>query len=260
MPGNRQRINSSGALQLSDRTINNTYFNIDRDFGFFFNYLNERPKDFGWNLKSSITMGEGRNFTETVNNGLAYTTRLELLPCGSFTRDGVFFEGDIFREPEPKLMFSAVYHFNHRAINTAGTLGTRMSDEKNLTSILLDAIFKYNGWALMSSYMIRHTEDPSSFDMNNERICVIKGQGYDFQASYSFPTAWEIISNYSQVTPHTDVSSIFPKEKSFTLGLTKYIWEHAFKVQIEAGYNVQNFMDGRKEYPWRGRLQVEMGI
>lgn len=32
LPGNRQRINSSGALQLTDRSINNASFNIDRDF------------------------------------------------------------------------------------------------------------------------------------------------------------------------------------------------------------------------------------
>jgi len=34
LPGNRQRVNSSGALQLTDRSINNARFNIDRDFGF----------------------------------------------------------------------------------------------------------------------------------------------------------------------------------------------------------------------------------
>ena len=34
LPGNRQRVNSSGALQLTDRSINNAKFTIDRDFGF----------------------------------------------------------------------------------------------------------------------------------------------------------------------------------------------------------------------------------
>ena len=39
LPGNRQRVNSSGALQLTDRSINNARFNIDRDFGFFINHF-----------------------------------------------------------------------------------------------------------------------------------------------------------------------------------------------------------------------------
>ena len=30
LPGNRQRVNSSGALQLTDRTINNAKFTLDR--------------------------------------------------------------------------------------------------------------------------------------------------------------------------------------------------------------------------------------
>ena len=71
LPGNRQRVNSSGALQLSDRTINNSRFNIDRDFGFFINHINEVRDKFSWNVKTSITTGDGRNFTKYTDNGLA---------------------------------------------------------------------------------------------------------------------------------------------------------------------------------------------
>ena len=41
LPGNRQRVNSSGGLQLTDRTINNAKFTIDRDFGFQVHNMNE---------------------------------------------------------------------------------------------------------------------------------------------------------------------------------------------------------------------------
>src|SRR5690606_31810443 len=33
LPGNRQRVNSSGQLQFADRSIVNAAMNIDRDFG-----------------------------------------------------------------------------------------------------------------------------------------------------------------------------------------------------------------------------------
>jgi hypothetical protein len=33
LPGNNQRVVSSGSLEFTDRTINNSRFNIDRDFG-----------------------------------------------------------------------------------------------------------------------------------------------------------------------------------------------------------------------------------
>jgi hypothetical protein len=33
-----QRVVSSGSLEFTDRTINNSRFNIDRDFGLFLDY------------------------------------------------------------------------------------------------------------------------------------------------------------------------------------------------------------------------------
>src|SRR5690606_2365488 len=47
LPGNRQRVNSSGALQLTDRTINNARFTIDRDFGLQVYYLSSKSNTFG---------------------------------------------------------------------------------------------------------------------------------------------------------------------------------------------------------------------
>jgi phosphate-selective porin OprO/OprP len=61
LPGNRQRVNSSGGLQLTDRTINNAKFTIDRDFGFQVHNMNEFKDKFSYNLKTAISGGEGRN-------------------------------------------------------------------------------------------------------------------------------------------------------------------------------------------------------
>lgn len=260
LPGNRQRINSSGALQLSDRTINNANFNIDRDFGFFFNYLNEKPERFSYNVKSSVSLGEGRNFTETVNSGLAYTGKIELLPLGSFTRDGAYFEGDIFREPTPKIMVSGAFQFNHQAINTAGTLGSRMAETRDLSYLFLDAVMKYQGWAFMASYMMRYTQNPFNISPEGDPLVIYKGRGYDVQTSYYFPSRWEVISSYSYTAPDSQVSDIFPEQQNISLGLTRYIWEHAFKIQLEGSYLINNFSDGHQTHPLQLRLQIEMGI
>jgi phosphate-selective porin OprO/OprP len=95
LPGNRQRVVSSGDLQFYDRSIVNARFNIDRDFGFFGQY-NSRYLI----LKSTVSSGEGRN-SELSNNGLAYTGRVELLPMGQFTGENDIVEGDQAREPKP---------------------------------------------------------------------------------------------------------------------------------------------------------------
>jgi phosphate-selective porin OprO/OprP len=259
LPGNRQRVNSSGALQLSDRTISNSRFNIDRDFGFFINMINEYQDQFSWNIKSALTTGDGRNFTKSPDNGLAYTGKVELLPFGRFTKDGVFFEGDIIREKKPKLMLSAAYHFNHKAKRQAGVLGDDLFQPRDLKSLLVDAIFKYKGFAVMSSYMSRDVTDPILRDITGTTY-IYKGHGIDFQSSYFITKNWEIIGRMSKVTPSTEIKSAFPVHQQYTLGFTKYIWEHAFKIQLEANLDRLSHHNGETKNNIYTRLQIEMGI
>lgn len=260
LPGNRQRVNSSGALQLTDRSINNSRFNIDRDFGFFINFLNEYKNKLSWNIKSSLTTGDGRNFTRSPDNGLAYTSKVELMPFGKFTKDGVYFEGDQIREVTPKLMISGAYHFNHKAKRQSGVLGNDLNEPRNLQSLLMDALFKYNGFAFMGSYMSRYTSDPITEDGDGNRVLVYTGYGYDLQTSYLFKNNIELIGRFSQVTPESIIKSYFPDQKQYTLGITKYIWEHAFKIQVEANLDHFTFLNKTEENNFYLRFQVEMGI
>jgi phosphate-selective porin OprO/OprP len=69
LPGNRQRVNSSGALQLTDRSINNSNFNIDRDFGAQVHYLNDFNEKFFYNIKTSVSTGEGRDRPDSKDKG-----------------------------------------------------------------------------------------------------------------------------------------------------------------------------------------------
>ena len=82
---NRARINSSSALQFVDRSIVNSEFNLDRDFGFFGEYNLDRKSGFDLSAKGSVTLGEGRNWGSSSNGGMAYTGRLELYPLGRFS-------------------------------------------------------------------------------------------------------------------------------------------------------------------------------
>jgi phosphate-selective porin OprO/OprP len=81
LPGNRQRVTSPGDLQLADRSIVNSTFNIDRDFGLQL-YYNNNIQGFNYVLRGAISFGEGRNITSS-DRGLAYTGRVELLPWES---------------------------------------------------------------------------------------------------------------------------------------------------------------------------------
>lgn len=258
LPGNRQRINSSGALQLTDRSINNATFNIDRDFGFQMHYLNQHSDKFSYNLKTAVTTGEGRDFVGK-SAGLAYTARLELLPLGKFKKGGEYFEGDILREEKPKLYFGATYHYNHNATKNQGQNGKELvnSQTRNLQSVLIDGLMKYNGWAVMASYMQRTANNPL-IDLG-EKSFVEVGHGVDAQLSYAFPSNWEVASRYSYLTPTNDLKSVMPKRNQFSFGVTKYIWEHAFKAQMEITRTNKTLLDNSKK-EWYLRFQVEIGI
>jgi hypothetical protein len=73
LPGNNQRVVSSGSLEFTDRTINNSKFNIDRDFGLFLDYSKEKTNAFSFSLKGALTKGEGRNWVKTEDDGIALT-------------------------------------------------------------------------------------------------------------------------------------------------------------------------------------------
>jgi len=260
LPGNRQRVNSSGALQLTDRTINNARFNIDRDFGLFINKFDEHKDAFSWNIRTSITTGDGRNFTQSPDNGLAYTGKLEIKPFGKFKNDGAYFEGDLLREQKPKLLISAAYHYNHKAKRQAGVLGDLLFESRDMSSMFIESLLKYQGFAITTVYMNRNTTSPVTENSEGQQVIIYKGAGFDLQSSYTFKNKWEIIGRYSKLTPHEDILRNFPKQNQYTLGLTKYISEHAFKLQLEATWERLIFNDGQNKNNRYLRFQVEMGI
>ncbi|WP_282786977.1 porin [Flavobacterium croceum] len=269
LPGTRQTVNSSGAIQLTDRSINNMRFSIDRDFGLHFANINEFQDKFSYNFKGAISLGEGRNWTTNNpnsnlkdNNGLCYTAKLEVLPLGKFKNDGHYFEGDILREPQPKVMLSGVYSFNNKARKTQGQLGDLLYETKDVTSVFLDLIAKYRGWAFMSTYMNRNSTNPITTNPTESTLkrAVFNGYGSDIQCSYIFPSKYEIIGRYSLQKISKEVSLYYPNINQFSFGVNKYIWEHALKLQAEFTQEKQTFYDNTSKNNWYLRFQVELGI
>ena len=222
LPGNRQRVNSSGALQLTDRSINNARFTIDRDFGFQAYYLNEEKNKFSYNFKTAVSTGEGRNWTKSADDGVALTGKIELMPFGSFNRDGVYFEGDLFREQKPKLLLSGAFHQNNLARRTQGQLGADLFEQKTMKSVLLDAMLKYNGWSFMSSYMSRTSNDPIAYNpLDNAQFnYVFVGEGMDYQMSYTFPSNYEIIGRFSTQRLNHKIKALTPDTNQYSVGVT----------------------------------------
>ncbi len=264
LPGNRQRVISSGDQQFIDRSIVNATFTIDRDFGFFATF----DKKFVI-LKGAITSGEGRNSNRS-NKGLSYTGRIEFLPLGKFTGENDYVEGDLAREPKPKLSIGATYNYNNKAVRQGGQLGNDLYFPVELQNLQLDLLFKYKGFAFYNEYCQRVSSNAvtqSAVNPADLRLTYV-GFGNLTQVSYLFKNNYEIALRFAMITPFKSVydNAVFTsvnekRQEHLHLGLTRYLYGHRVKVQGNLTYEVTKDLKNVKTLHQFGTIfQVELGI
>ena len=264
LPGNRQRVTSSGNLQFADRSIVNSTFTLDRDFGLFATY--EKGL---FRLKGAVTSGEGRNSTKS-NKGLNYTARLEFLPFGKFTGDNEDWEGDLAREAKPKLVLGVGYNQNAQAVRQGGTLGSDLYSPVTMENLHADLQLKFKGWSLLQEYTNRIANDPISINTDDPSKFkpVYVGFGSNTQLSYNFKNNVEIAARYAFINPNKTIydnavyTSLNEKRvEQYVLGISKYLYGHRLKVQGNILYNVsKDLRFNEQTKTWGAMLQVELGI
>lgn len=247
LPGNVERVISSASLQLIDRSILNSSYNLDRDIGLQLHHKIRVGEKFMIKEKLAFSQGEGRNITGGNIGGMEYTGRLELLPFGEFLNKGDYFQADLEREPSPKLMLGAVYDFNDNAVRTRSNLGNFMvlNDGSfymtDISTVFLDAVFKYRGLSIMAEYANRDAEDPLARVQGESdaiEYTVVEGSGINFQAAYLFKNFYEITGRYSS-NDYTEITNIADIDQ-FTIGGSKYIVGHKLKIQADVNYGMRN--------------------
>lgn len=262
LPGNRQRVNSSGELQFAERSLVNATFNIDRDFGIKA-YYSPTIAGIPFHFKGAISTGEGR-VANVTDDGLAYTGRAEFLPLGQFTNGGDYNEGDLEYEESPKLSIGGGYSFNDRTTRSGGQTGKFVTSPLTLKTSFYDAIFKFSGWAYQVEYMKRDVDDPFTYNENNEEIYAFKGQGVNQQLSYLLnrDSGYEIAGRYTWIKPHRDISAYEAQTEVMELGLTKYFRAHRLKLQLNTNYFLKNgiFRTTHEGNHWGATFQIELGI
>lgn len=264
LPGNRQRVVSSGDQQFVDRSIVNATFNIDRDFGLFADFMSDYVM-----LRGAITSGDGRNAIET-NSGLAYTGRIELLPFGRFTGENDYIEGDLERELTPKLSIAGTFSYNDKAVREAGQLGNDLYAPRGIRNMEFDALLKYNGWSWYNEYMKRDAPNPITQNPDDGSLrYILNGAGFLTQLSYLFTNNVEIAGRYSVIVPSEELYNNpaypelnEPKREQVEVGVTKYLVGHRLKIQ--ANVIRANHTDMLTDSPdggfWSGIFQIEIGI
>ncbi len=259
LPGNRERVISSANLQFVDRSMLNKNFNIDRDLGLQIRHHFNLSNKFLVRDMFSISQGEGRNVTTGNIGGHQYTARIELLPFGEFKGKGDYFGSDLKRETSPKLAVGATYNLNDKAVKSKGSQGSYMINdsesgffETNVSTVFVDAMFKYKGFSFMGEYANRDVSEAIAVNTDGTPTgdSVSKGSSTNLQAGYLCKSNWEVAGRFTTVKYYGNDFST----DQYTLGASKFIVGHKLKVQTDLSYEITDGNASGLQY----RLQFDI--
>lgn len=252
LPGNRERVISSANLQLVDRSLLNTRYNIDRDIGIQLSHHFKIGKQFLVREIASFSQGEGRNISGNNIGGYDYTFRLEALPFGKFSASGDYIGAAIKRESTPKLSIGLTYDVNNNAPRSRGQNGSFIYNldgsyaGKTLNTIFADLMFNYKGLSVMAEFANKTTSDGIAevYDHVTDSIQIgtyYIGTGFNIQAGWMFMNNIELCARYTHINPNPTLAN----EQEYTFAVSKYIVGHKLKIQTDISYRQSGF-DGNK--------------
>jgi len=270
IPYSRQRVVSSGNLELVDRTMANGEFNLDRDIGFD---IRAKGKG-GWKERfryyAGVYVGEGRDGFQTESlrtspgGGLMYLGRVEVLPFGSF-KD--YSEVDFARTRKPRLSLGGGYAYLDKAKKNRGILGSTPADggTTDYHNANADFMFKYAGLTVFGEFYWRKGTrvpgDATELDDLGIEVPVPvasprNGIGFSAQAGYLIPrTRLGVAARYSQARGIGDDTSLTDKDE-IGGGLGYYFAGHPLKLQLDYFHQRPQGMDGGAVDMLRIQLQL----
>ena len=240
LPGNRERLISSGNMETVDRSLVNSVFNVDREMGVQLHHYFDLGNDVLLRESVAFTQGEGRNVTRGNLGGYHFTGRAEIFPFGDFEAyDGADFE----REETPKLAVGAAYSYNEDAVRTESVDGDYMVIpggfyQTDVSTFFLDAIAKYRGISIMAEYADRSAQNPiavNEFGIPTGDVVQV-GDGFNIQGSYLFKNNYQVVGRYTTIALDQEITGE-EVHNQYTLGLSRYIVGHKLKVQTDVSLN-----------------------
>jgi len=233
VPHDRQRVNSSSALQLVDRSIVTGEFNLDRDVGIQLFSTDVGGLDGRLAYAVGVFGGDGRNRI-TGDFGLLYVGRVSYLPFGGFDD---YSEGDHGRAPEPRLALTAGFAYNQNSVRERSTFtGTYQLGSFDFVHANFEALFKMSGFSFSAQAFMRQARganvliDPMD-PANTETARV--GYGAFAQAGYLFNDHLELVARFGEIRPSRSGATALSRQGELGGGVNWYFQKHDFKIQLD---------------------------
>ena len=254
VPFSRQRVVSSSALQMVDRSIVVSELNLDRDVGvqvFSRNLLGVGRLGYALGLFG----GEGRNRLGRAA-GLLYTARLETWPLGAFDD---LVEGDQRRTPNVRLALGGNVAYNQNTNRPRSTIGTPYpAGDVDYRHAAVDLTLKWRGWSMASEVLFRHAERPSRTGATSAATIDLSprsGWGAYLQGGRMITARTEVTARYSRLVPRSGADPTFVKSEELGAGLNYYLHGHDLKLQADY-FSVTDPTLGRRTPQARVQLQL----
>ena len=262
LPGNRERVVSSGNLQFVNRSIFNDAFNLDRDVGIQFHHFFEVGSKMIIRDMYAVTTGNGIRH-KRFKAKPSFTAKIEVLPMGKFAGKGDYISGDLKREQTLKMAAAFSADYNLASYKSNSHVGVILNDSRDLLTLNADILFKLKGWSLMAEWGSRSAPNGSAlvYDLTDAAIeAYYTGWGMNIQTGYLFKNNFEISARYAFTNPDdlTDKFgqpvTIYSQQTDHTLGVSKYIVGHKLKIQADVTYRARE----NKDNLVLGRVQMEI--
>ncbi len=237
LPFGRQRVVSSGSLQLVERSIVTGELNLDRDVGvmLFSDDLGGLGGRLGYHV--GVFGGDGRNRV-APGSGLLYAARLVYRPLGGERMKRDLDEVD-FERGGARLEVGVSGAFNQRTDRARSTTGEVFATGPwaDYAHVGADMTLKAHGLSVTGELLLRDAvEDRRTVERDGAVLTDVarSGSGVFVQAGYLFRNQLELAGRIGGLRPLGDGGAGVSSTREAGGGVSYYAHEHALKVQADA--------------------------
>ena len=230
IPFSRQRVNSSGALQLVDRSLVNGELNLDRDVGFSIASDNFLGLDHLIGYSVGIFGGDGRN-SSSSKPGMLGMGRIFLSPFG---KTNYLSESDFERSSRPRMTIGTAFAYNANTKRARSTFGNVYNFARfDYQQAVADIMFKWYGFSFTSEFLWRKADRNFLENSSAQREYSRSAHGYFIQTSYLLPFMLEGVFRYGELRPLAGTDPSLGYGRELGGGLAYYLDYHDLKLNLD---------------------------